>query len=343
MLNLNKHTFRSRIMAAALSLGTLMGWSVGTQAEDKDYILATASTGGTYYPVGVAIATLTKIKLQPTQKISLSAINSAGSGENIKLMRENEAQFSILQGLFGKYAWDGADMFAAEGQQRNFRSITMLWQNVEHFVLDNKYVKSGTISDMANAKGERIAMGKKNSGTIVSNSTILKHFGLDIDKDYELLYAGYGPSSQALQDGKVVGFGTPAGAPVSAVINAFAQRSDITLLSFTDEQVAQADGNSDLWTPFQVKAGTYPGLDKDIQTIAQPNFLAVRNDMDEETVYQLTKTIYENLPFLNSIHKATTAMSLDKAIAGLPVPLHPGAARYYKEQGIKIPDRLMAN
>ena len=71
------------------------------KAEEASYILATASTGGTYYPVGVAISTLVKVKLQPKQKIAMSAINSAGSGENVRLLRENEAQFAILQGLFG--------------------------------------------------------------------------------------------------------------------------------------------------------------------------------------------------------------------------------------------------
>jgi hypothetical protein len=78
-------------------------------------------------------------------------------------------------------------------------------------------------------------------------------------------------------------------------------------------------------------------LEKDVMTIAQPNFLAVRADISDETVYLITKTIYENLPFLNAIHKATTAMSTDKALAGLPMPLHPGAARYYKEIGLTIP------
>ncbi|MBU4120581.1 MAG: TAXI family TRAP transporter solute-binding subunit, partial [Proteobacteria bacterium] len=85
-----------------------------------------------------------------------------------------------------------------------------------------------------------------------------------------------------------------------------------------------------------------PGQDKDINTIAQPNFLAVRPDVPVETVYKITKTIYENLPFLHNIHKATLAMKLGKAIAGLPAPLHPGAAKYYKEMGIKIPAALMA-
>ncbi|PHR73138.1 MAG: C4-dicarboxylate ABC transporter substrate-binding protein, partial [Arcobacter sp.] len=97
-----------------------------------------------------------------------------------------------------------------------------------------------------------------------------------------------------------------------------------------------------VWTPFTIKAGTYPGQTKDINTIAQPNLLVVTKDTPDETVYLLTKTIYENLPFLNSVHKATKAMSLNKAIAGLPMPLHPGAARYYKEQGINIPASLIA-
>jgi TRAP transporter TAXI family solute receptor len=83
-------------------------------------------------------------------------------------------------------------------------------------------------------------------------------------------------------------------------------------------------------------------MKKAITTIAQPNFLAVRSDIDEETVYQITKTLYENLPFLNAIHKATKAMSKEKALAGLPIPLHPGALRYFQEIGMTIPENLIA-
>jgi hypothetical protein len=115
-----------------------------------------------------------------------------------------------------------------------------------------------------------------------------------------------------------------------------------TLLSFTEEQARQADGGLGLWTSYLIPATVYPGLKKDVMTIAQPNFLSVRADIDEETVYLITKTIYENLPFLNAIHKATTAMSTDMALAGLPMPLHPGAARYYREIGLTIPENLIA-
>jgi hypothetical protein len=311
--------------------------------EDHSYILATASTGGTYYPVGVALATLTKVKLQPTDKIDMSAINSAGSGENVRLLRENEAQFAILQGLYGYYARTGTGPVEADGPQDELRSISMLWQNVEQFVLDSDEAKTGTIEDFVNAKGQTVALGKKNSGTIGSNKTILGNLGVDIDTDYTLIYGGYGPSASAIQDGKAVGMSTPAGVPTGAVTKLMASNDGVTLLSFTPEQAEQADGGLNLWTPYLIPAGTYPGQDADVQTIAQPNFLAVRADVPEEDVYKITKTIYENLAFLQAIHKATTAMALDKAIAGLPVPLHPGAARYFREMGIEIPDSLMAN
>jgi hypothetical protein len=312
-------------------------------ADGKDYLLATASTGGTYYPVGVAISTLTKVKLQPKKKISMSAISSAGSAENIKLLRQNEAQFAILQGLYGYYAWNGKGPLKADGPQKKLRAISMLWQNVEHFVILSDKAKTGTIADMTGLKGDRLSMGKKNSGTLGSNKVLLGNLGIDITKDYDLAYIGYGPSADALQNGQIVGMSTPAGVPASAVTRALAAMGGkLTILNFTPDQVKKADGGLGIWTPYLIPASSYPGLSKDVHTIAQPNFLAVRADVDEETVYLITKTIYENLPFLNTIHKATKAMSTEKALKGLPMPLHPGAARYYKEIGLTIPENLIA-
>jgi TRAP transporter TAXI family solute receptor len=310
--------------------------------EERNYLLATATTGGTYYPVGVAISTLTKVKLQPQYKIGMSAINSAGSGENIKLLRDNEVQFAILQGLFGFYAWNGKGPLESDGPQKELRSVTMLWQNVEHFVILADKAKTGTIADLENLKGERMALGAKNSGTIGSNMFLLGNLGMDAEKDFELVYGGYGPSADALQNGQITGLGIPGGAPTGAITRVMAAMGDkIKILDFTDEQATKADGGFELYTRYVIKAGTYPGQAKDINTIAQPNFLAVRADVDEEAVYMITKTIYENLPFLNAIHKATSVMALEKALAGLPMPLHPGAARYFKEAGLDIPARLM--
>ncbi len=334
--------YLKHLAVTVLTLGLFFAGNLQA-AEDQNFLLATASTGGTYYPVGVAISTLTKVKLQPSHKISMSAISSAGSGENIKLLRDNEVQFAILQGLYGYYAWNGKGPLEKDGPQKGLRSISMLWQNVEHFTILSDKAKTGTISDMVNLKGERVSLGKKNSGTLGSNRVILGNLGMNIEKDYDLVYVGYGPSADALQNGQIAGMSTPAGVPASAVTRALASMGDkATLLSFTEEQAKQADGGLDLWTQYLIPASAYPGLKKDVMTIAQPNFLAVRADIDEEAVYLITKTIYENLPFLNAIHKATTAMSTDKALAGLPMPLHPGAARYYREIGLTIPEKLIA-
>ena len=336
---------RIRQFMFVLATVALMFGSITTAqaADERSYLMATASTGGTYYPVGVALSTLVKVKLQPSQKIGMSAISSAGSGENIKLLRENEVQFAILQGLYGAYAWQGTGPIANEGPQKNLRSVTMLWQNVEHFAVNSKFAKTGTVADMIAMKGETLSLGKKSSGTLGSNTVLLTNLGADVEKDYNLIYVGYGPSADAMQNGQAAGMSTPAGVPVSAVTKAMAAMGDeVTVLDFTDEQMKQADGGMELWTRYVIPAETYPGQAKAINTIAQPNFLAARADVDEDAVYQITKTIYENLAFLNAIHGATKAMAIEKAIAGLPMPLHPGALRYYQEVGINVPDRLIA-
>lgn len=324
--------------AVSMSLGT------AAHAEEANYVLATASTGGTYYPVGVALSTLVKVKLEPKHKIGMSAISSAGSGENVRLLRENEAQFAILQGLFGHYAATGTGPISEAGPQENIRAVSMLWQNVEQFIIAADAAKTGTVADLVDLKGEAMALGRQNSGTIGSNRTLLSGLGIDIENDYELVFAGYGPSAEALQNGQVKGIGTPAGVPTGAVSQLLAAAGDsVALLDITDEQLAAMDGGRNLWTRYVIPAGTYPNQDKDWNTMAQPNFLAVNADVSEENVYLITKTIYENLPFLQAIHPATKAMALEKAIAGLPVPLHPGAQRFYEEQGLEVPDRLKAN
>ncbi|HHX8509314.1 TPA: TAXI family TRAP transporter solute-binding subunit [Vibrio diabolicus] len=332
----------NKLVKALAVAVTSFGIVANAAAEDRSYILATASTGGTYYPVGVALATLSKVKLAPKHHFSLSAISSAGSGENVKLLNENEAQFAILQGLYGAWAWSGEGPYEKSGRQEQLRSVSMLWQNVEHFIVRSDLAKTGTVTDLNNLDGKKFSIGKKNSGTENSGRQIMKGLKVDPDK-FNLAYMGYGGSASALQNGTIDGMNTPAGVPVGAVTQAFAALGkDISILSFTDEQIKEANGNYNLWTKYEIPANTYPGLDKPITTIAQPNFLAVREDISEEDVYQLTKAIYENLPFLQGIHKATKAMAIEKAIAGLPVPLHPGAARYYKEMGIEIPSDLMA-
>ena len=338
---MNTTSLLKKVLVTSALLAALISGLSAAKKEQK-YIIATASTGGTYYPVGVGIATIASLKLAKKHKMTFSAITSAGSGENVDMIDKGEVDFAILQGLFGSMAWQGKAKY--EGKPRkNLRSVSMLWQNVEQFVVFNNIATTGNIMDMKNLYGKKFSIGKRNSGTRVSGQTILRTLDIDYTK-MNLQFLGYGPSATAMQDRKIDGMNIPSGIPTSAITNAYATigADKIKHLEFSDADVKKISSAYPVWTRYVIEAGTYPGQKKAINTIAQPNLLVVTKDTPDETVYLLTKTIYENLPFLNTVHKATKVMDIKKAISGLPMPLHPGAAKYYKEQGIDIPDRLIA-
>ncbi len=314
--------------------------AAGTQAQS--YILATATTGGTYYPVGVALATLTKVRLEPEGGPTLSAISSAGSAENIKLLREQQVGFAILQGIYGAWARNGSGPLAAEGPQPHLRAVTTLWPNVEHWVVRQRFAPTGTAADFETLKGERLSIGARNSGTEGSGRELLSRLGYDADADFNLVFQGYEPSADGLQNVTLAAANLPAGPPVGAVTRAFAANGDrLRILSFSDEALTRVNAPGALWTRYVIPANTYPGQDTAVPTLAQPNFLAVHQTVSDEDVYRITKAIFENLPFLMAIHKATSDMSLETALPGLPLPLHPGAARYYAEAGLTIPQDLL--
>jgi TRAP transporter TAXI family solute receptor len=341
---MNFKRFARLAISGILSTVFIAVVSNSSVAQTKTYYLATASTGGTFYPVGAAIASLTKAKLQATHGIGLEAINSAGSEENIHLLREAQAQFAIIQGLFSRYAWGGEGPFETAGPQKELRSVTVLWQNVEQFTLRAQFAKTGTMADLDQVRGKTLALGKRGSGTLVSNRVILGNLGFDIDLDFKLVHAGYGPSAVALEQGQVVGTGTPAGLPTGSVARLKAALGDnVVILSFTAEQATKADGGLGLWSRYVIPANTYPNQKRDINTIAQPNILIVRADVEEETVYQIVKTTYENLAFLRTMHEATKVLSIDRALTGLAIPLHPGAVRFFKEAGLRIPEHLIVD
>jgi len=305
----------------------------------RPYILATATTGGTYYPVGVALATITKSQLHKTEGISLSAISSAGSMENIKLMRDNQAQFALLQGIFAAWAWNGDGPISRP--QPWLRSIGAMWPNAEHFVLLTELTREGSIMDIDALDGHRFVLGARNSGAERTGIHILQSLGIDFEARLNLAYMGYGATANAIQDGTIVGMNIPAGPPVTGITRAFAMMGeDLTLLNFADKHLALVNRKYPLWSRYVIVAGTYPNQPAALASIAHPNVLAVRSDVPDEAVFQITRAIFENLAALHEIHKATREISLEKALTGLGAPLHPGAARYYRERGLHIPPIL---
>ena len=340
---MRRRNFINLLLASSIT-SPLLATSCANQKikDNQALILATATIGGTFYPVGIAISTLTNAKLAETEKITMDTINSAGSSENIQLLKSQEADLAILQGLFGAMAWQGQGNYKGK-PEKNLRSITMLWENIEHFVILKKHVETGNIEDLKNLKEQSFSIGKRNSGTAASGRTILTELGFDINRDFRLEYFGYKESSDALENGLIAGMNTPAGIPVSAVTQAYATMgsNQLAILEFTKAQLEKVNSTYAVWNHYTIPANTYPGQSKDIISIAQPNFLAVRPEIDEEVVYKITKNIYENLPFLYDIHQATLAINLERAIAGLPVPLHPGAVEYYQEVGLGISTDLL--
>lgn len=327
--------YRLLFLVALLSFA---GCSDGLSGS-RPYILTTATTGGTFYPVGVALATIIKAELYDSDGISLSAISSAGSWENIKLLRDNQAQFALLQCIFTAWAWNGEGPISKP--QPWLRSIGAMWMNADHFVLLRELTHDGTIMDLDTLAGQRFVLGARNSGAQFTGRHILSSLGIDYENRLSLAYMGYGPTANAIQDGTIVGMNIPGGVPVTAITRAFAMAGDrLALLTFSDEHLERVNASYPLWSRYMIPADVYPNQPDDIQTIACPNVLAVRADVPDEVVYKITRTIFENLPALNEIHAATREVLLDRALTGLGAPLHPGAARYYRERGIEIPARL---
>jgi len=297
-------------------------------------LITTATTGGTYYPVGVGLSTLWTEKLKD-KGIRVSAQSSAGSGENINMLQNKEADLAVLQGLFGSMAWQGIGAY--DKPIRTLRSITMLWPNVVHWVLVDDKIETGNVLDV---KGKRVSIGRAGSGTERENIVILEGLGLSLE-DVSPEYIGMMESSSAIKDGKIDGMLCSPGYPAAAYSDLASSPTKFGYLEITEEQITSVNKLYPIFFRKLIPANTYFNQEKPVNSMAQPNWLGINMDVDEEIVYYLTKTIFENLDYLVGVHNACKNIQLDSALSGLPVPLHPGALKYYREQGLKIPDSLI--
>lgn len=325
-------------LICVLVIASFGGVALAAKKKTISLVIATATTGGTYYPMGVGMASLWSIKLAKDHGIMVQAITSAGSGENVNMLKGKEVDLAILQGLFGKMSWNGIGIYKGK-PNKELRTITMLWPNVEHFVIFKDKVKTGTIADI---KGLRFSIGRAGSGTERSGLTIMSGIGMKRE-DVKGEYLGYFESAKAMKDGRIEGANLVAGPPVAAVTDVFATPGmKAAILEFTDEQLKEINDKT-AYPGFRyvIPANTYPGQDKPINTIAQPNFLGVRMDVDKEVIYLLTKTLFENPDYLKQVHKMGAFITLENALSGLPAPLHPGSYKFYKEKGLTIPQNLV--
>ena len=323
------------VMMSAAATSPVTAQEARVETRDS-FVLSTASTGGAFHQGGVSLSALVKIKLLPTQQIDLTTSNSWGSLDNIARLSDGSSEFAIVQSLLGHYARNGEGIASEFGPQDDLRAVTMLWPNVEHFVIRKSLATSGTIDDFLALEGRRVSLGRERSA-ILSNRVLLENLGLNIDQDVDQALLSFRPSVEAFRRGEIDGLSLPASTPVPAFIELMEQLGpEAVLLSWTEEHLRRADADLGLWFPLTLPANTYDRQPEPYETIAQPNFLAVRADVDEEVVYAITKTIFENLTFLARLHAPFEFLTEESAVRGLPVPLHAGAERYFTERGIEI-------
>lgn len=334
--------FSLRILSLFLVFAAIPGCAPPVPLE-RDLLIATATTGGTFYPVGVAIATLVSRDDTLDEPILASAITSSGSAENIAMLINGEVQMGIIQSLFASMAWQGSGFYENRPVE-NLRGMTMLWENVEQVVVARRLVSDGTIEDLKNRSNERISMGPRWSGSEVSASTIMEVLGIETGIDFGVAHLGYGPSADAMMNRRIAGMFLGAGIPTGAIIQAYAGmgNDNVAMLSFSDEQLSRLREFYPVWNRFVIPANTYPGQSNPVETLAQPNVLVTHADTDEEVIYQVLRILWENLDYLQRQHAATRSMSIEHATSGMPLPLHPGAVHFYRDAGLEIPATLIS-
>ena len=306
-------------------------------APPKNYIaLVTGSTGGTYYPAGTILATLWNDKLA-NMGVAASAQSSGGTTENLNMIKSGEAEMAIAMTNLTWFNYSGTETFAGK-PNTDLRIVTGLWPDVTQFVV----TKASKINTLEDFRGRRFCTGAMGSGTEYSSRAILRIVGGLADKDYRAEHLGYFESSAAMQNGQLDGFNAEGGVPTSAVSEIFASQTAVKLLEFSDQDYAKLAREVPFYVQYVIPANTYKGQTQDVKTLGVKCALICSSKLSEELVYNLVKTMYDNIKHLQSSHKAMEYVTLERAVQGLPpVPLHPGAVKFYREKGISIPENLI--
>ena len=290
-------------------------------AQNTFLSIATGGTSGTYYPIGGAIA---KVLNENIDGMNASAQSTGASVTNARLVYNQEVEIAILQNDIASYAVNGENQFS-DNQVKNMSGIAALYPEVIQIIVRN----DADIESIEDLKGKSVAVGAPGSGAEANASQILNFFGLSYD-DIEEDYLSFGEAASRLKDRQIDAAFLTAGIPTAAVMDVAATQ-DISLLNFTDEDISSLNESYPYLTGVTVPAGTYNGLDNDIQTVALKAILVAESGLSEEVVYNITKSIFENRDTLIAAHDRARDITLEGAMSGMTVELHPGAQKYYDE------------
>lgn len=289
----------------------------------KEYlILGTGGTSGTYYALGGDIASLWMKYLD----VDVTPTATAASKANILAINQGDQELAFAQNDMMFYAATGdAEIFAGE-KIESFLAIGSLYPEAVQIVAG----ADTDIKNVADLKGKNVSIGAVGSGTMYNATQVLGAAGLTLE-DINPQYLSFAESADAFQNKQVDAIFVTAGIPNPAIIEA-ANKRPIRLLVLDDAQMAELQSKYSFYVPVTVPKETYDGMDSDLVIPSTNAVLICAKDLDEELVYNLTKTLFEKTAELT--HAKGAVINAAYAVEGSPVEFHPGAARYYKEIGL---------
>jgi uncharacterized protein len=286
--------------------------------------IGTASTGGTWYPLGGGVASMIN---KYVKGYYAAAHPSGASIENIRAIVKKQDALSLSMPDTAFQAFNGQEAFA-DKPTKELRGLMATYPiDIQFFALAKGNVKS--IKDL---KGKKVAVGAPGSGTEAMARYVMKVYGLTYD-DIDEQFLSATETTQALKDGNIdVGIVT-LGTPAPALMDLATQR-DILFLDIEPAVAEKINKDFPAYFPRTIVAGTYKGQEKPHHTLAWMGIFVVHQDMSEKLAYDILSAVFDHKDELDKIHAQFKNITLDNAVKGMPVPLHPGAQKFFKEKGM---------
>src|SRR5882757_7191581 len=312
---------KSRFVAAAVVYSVVLA---APAAHAQQFInVLTGGTSGVYYPLGVAIGKIYSDKI-PGVKTQVQATKA--SVENLILLQQGRGEIALAVGDSLKAAWEGDEEAGFKTKLDKLRTIGALYPNYVQIVAT---AESG-IKTLADLKGKSLSVGAPKSGTELNSRAILAAAGMTYKDMGKIEYLPFAESVDLMKNRQLNATLQSAGLGVASLKD-LSTSSDITVVAVPK---ATVDKIGSPFVAVTIPANTYTGQDKDVPTAAVVNYLVTSSAVSDDLAYQMTKLIYESLPELANSQAAGKEIKLETAASGSPVPLHPGAIRYYKEKGL---------
>lgn len=288
-------------------------------------MFGTGGTAGTYYAYGGIIAQY----MTNFAGHKVTAVSTGGSKVNIQSIQDGDYQLGFAQSDVLAYAWQGVKSFEKDGGTQDFRVLGGLYdETVQIITMDEN------LTSVEQLKGKSVSIGENGSGVYFNAIDVLSAAGITLDDIYPQ-YQSFEASKEALKDGKIDAAFIVAGAPTSAITE-LATTNGVSLIHIDGELREKILAECPYYAPLQIPAGTYPGIDEPIETITVKATVVVSAKLDEETVYQLTKAIFDHADDIAIENAKGKELNIENATKGMAAPFHKGAARYYAEHGITV-------